>query len=281
MLPGTRPCDDTVESVISDCEAGSEAEEGRDGPLLADHARAAKKQRVWQWRPAVGVLWGVAAGALLVVALSRQGTARTAGETGEIVELVINAEEVNTNKTKPIEAKKEKKEDCKKSFSCVCRSCACNETTQCYQDVHYAKDTAFKDHPEWYVGLKNTSTFAEFQEYFSKQEGPDGDPRCPKPCPGALPAVDGGKDDASDEGKKTEATGCHTPVKGESCYNHVTYTLTGLEKKLKKHPSWYPGLTAESSFEEVQCLLHFQKVCPKPCGLAKEKEEKIKSAGHF
>merc|ERR1712176_1611054 len=174
-----------------------------------------------------------------------------------------------------------KKEDCKKSSSCVCRSCACDETTQCYQDIIYAKDTAIKDHPEWYIGLEKTSQFAEFQEFFSKQEGADGDPRCPKPCPKALSAaaaLSAGDDDKNGGGekKKQEPAGCHSPVKGEECYNHVTYTLKGLGKKLKKHPSWFPGLTAKSSFKEVQCLLHFQKVCPKPCGLSKEAEEKIK-----
>mmetsp|Transcript_90642 Transcript_90642/g.252089 ORF Transcript_90642/g.252089 Transcript_90642/m.252089 type:complete len:759 (+) Transcript_90642:86-2362(+) len=49
------------------------------------------------------------------------------------------------------------------------------------------------------------------------------------------------------------AVPCHTAVPGERCYNAVVWAK---QHGVKIHPSWYPGLTPISSFEEFQQMLH-------------------------
>lgn len=58
---------------------------------------------------------------------------------------------------------------------------------------------------------------------------------------------------------------CHTAVNGEECYNHVVWAMT---KGIFNRASSYPGLTANSSFEDFQSSLHHYKedyCCPLPC----------------
>jgi len=86
-------------------------------------------------------------------------------------------------------------------------------------------------------------------------------------------------DEEEDEGKESEEddmegqeqplrpvpdAGCHTAREGEECFMHVRWAMqTGVEA----HPEWYPGVTAESRFEEFQTLLHSgdQHHCRMPC----------------
>merc|ERR1712190_88911 len=58
--------------------------------------------------------------------------------------------------------------------------------------------------------------------------------------------------------------GCHTAVEGEKCFQNVGWAMkTGI----KRHPEWYPGLTASSNFEAFQLLLSKDRGtrCPEPC----------------
>jgi len=57
---------------------------------------------------------------------------------------------------------------------------------------------------------------------------------------------------------------CHTVAKDEPCYWAVTWAF---KHGLKKHPEWYPGLTADSTFEDFQQFYHTtqQHHCPEPC----------------
>jgi len=66
-------------------------------------------------------------------------------------------------------------------------------------------------------------------------------------------------------GVLTKRMDCHTAVKGEGCFDEVTWAR---EVGLRTHPDWYPGLTADSSAADFQLLIHDQEPgkCPIPCG---------------
>jgi poly(3-hydroxybutyrate) depolymerase len=57
---------------------------------------------------------------------------------------------------------------------------------------------------------------------------------------------------------------CHTAVPGERCYYDVAWAR---KKGMRLHPEWYPGVTNDSSFEDVQGFLHrsIRANCPQPC----------------
>ncbi|CAK0795526.1 unnamed protein product [Prorocentrum cordatum] len=63
---------------------------------------------------------------------------------------------------------------------------------------------------------------------------------------------------------EVEAEGCQDLQPGSVCYNAVTWLRT---QGIKKHPAWYPEVTADSIQEEVQERLHSlgRGDCPKPC----------------
>lgn len=58
--------------------------------------------------------------------------------------------------------------------------------------------------------------------------------------------------------------GCKDAVMGSHCYSSVIWAM---EHGLKLHPTWYPGLTSESTFAEFQERVHHvtPDVCPVPC----------------
>lgn len=129
--------------------------------------------------------------------------------------------------------------------------------SQCARDIEYAM-AHIKKHPDWYVGLHAEDNPKAFQWFLHKQRTAGGKRRCPPPCHWNV--------ETSDESTKLYGD-CHTSEKGESCYNHVQYTI---KENLPKHPEWYPGLSEGSSFKIVQQYLHHQGVCPTPCGLKEE-----------
>lgn len=57
---------------------------------------------------------------------------------------------------------------------------------------------------------------------------------------------------------------CHTVSKGEKCYQHVQWAM---KEGIKLRPSWYIGLTENSTLEDVQAYLHkdARGTCPLPC----------------
>merc|ERR1711953_232365 len=62
----------------------------------------------------------------------------------------------------------------------------------------------------------------------------------------------------------TTPPACHTPTPGEECYENVIWVM---EEGIYLHPNWYPGLTASSSFDDIQKNL-FQfghGNCQRPC----------------
>lgn len=67
---------------------------------------------------------------------------------------------------------------------------------------------------------------------------------------------------------QSAASECQEVKVGTPCYESVDWLR---QYGLSKHPEWYPGYTSESTFEEVQDMLHgLGKVnCPKPCFVKK------------
>mmetsp|Transcript_33092 Transcript_33092/g.99683 ORF Transcript_33092/g.99683 Transcript_33092/m.99683 type:complete len:449 (+) Transcript_33092:49-1395(+) len=111
------------------------------------------------------------------------------------------------------------------------------EHDPCWESIVWGATVGMKKHPEWYGELTSQSSFEDFQLHLNNNT----DTKCPKkPCP------------------------CHTHVEGDKCYDAVMYVLhTGL----REHPKEYKGLTAHSSFEDVQAHLHALRTTPclRPC----------------
>jgi len=57
---------------------------------------------------------------------------------------------------------------------------------------------------------------------------------------------------------------CRTAVPGDMCHGAVVHAMKWL---IWSHPEWYPGLSANSSFEDFQELLHTRNLerCAMPC----------------
>merc|ERR1711920_33150 len=111
---------------------------------------------------------------------------------------------------------------------------------QCYDAVTWAMDHGITLQTEAYGNLTSGSTFEEFQRflYFEGNEG------CKWPC--------------------SKCGLCRTAVEGEPCYEGVMWLM---EYGISLHPEWYPKLTTNSSFEDVQGYLHEGNLekCPEPC----------------
>jgi len=108
--------------------------------------------------------------------------------------------------------------------------------TLCHSEVLWAIQSGVQANPEWYPGLTASSSFEEFQLILHV----GGHHNCPAPCD------------------------CHTALPGENCHSAVTWAM---QKGIHTNPDWYPGLTASSSFEQFQVLLHLRGYhrCPAPC----------------
>jgi len=176
----------------------------------------------------------------------------TEGETEEEKDdKAVDHEEVQTNETRAeVEKRMEKDEkreqdDAHKDPQSMKATPAppveetCNtasQGTKCYQDVLYGMQTGVHAHPEWYHGLTDQSSFEEFQAILAKNPNLD----CREPCP------------------------CHTAIEGEVCHQHVAWVVNS---GLATHPSWYPGLSAGSRFEDIQARVHedANTTCQKPC----------------
>jgi len=114
---------------------------------------------------------------------------------------------------------------------------------KCYDAVHWVRSVGWKLHPKWFRGITSESSPEETQNYLSKHKGS----HChEKACP------------------------CHTAQSGEECYVHVMFTM---KEDLPNHPQWFRGLTAKSSFAQVQAYLAQEvdvdgkHICEQPCGL--------------
>jgi hypothetical protein len=103
------------------------------------------------------------------------------------------------------------------------------------------------EHGDWYPGLTERSTVAQFQAFLHEQ----GHKQCPPPCIAAAEKEAGGK-------------GCQTAVVGDECYSDVD---TAMNELFAKRPEDYPGFSQDSTFDEFQAFLFFQghSNCALPC----------------
>jgi len=123
---------------------------------------------------------------------------------------------------------------------------ACHTATEetdkeCYDSVCWVISTGIEKHPGWYPNISSADSFETVQARLAKD--PKGKCAGHNPCP------------------------CETAKKGDGCWNAVKWVLSdGIDK----HPSWYPGLTNQSSFEEVQERVHNDRhtKCKLPCVFA-------------
>jgi hypothetical protein len=110
---------------------------------------------------------------------------------------------------------------------------------QCYDQVLYAMEEVGV-HPEWYEGLTNESSLESFQELLHRGKKDDEGKRCPRPC--NLEAI-------KNVSSSSAAGFCHTAVRSEPCWDDV---LDVHFKKLQESPDLYKGLSASSTFEDIQ-----------------------------
>jgi len=129
----------------------------------------------------------------------------------------------------------------------------------CHNDTVWAKEYAIFTRPEWYPGLTNTSSFADFQAHMHYCFWD----RCPMPC-------------TSTTLRRCELVGrfwegaeeCEDAAPGSNCSMQVTWAM---EHGIYDRPEWYPSLTEHSSFQEFQArLFRGQQAgekthCKEPC----------------
>ncbi|CAK0888826.1 unnamed protein product [Prorocentrum cordatum] len=118
----------------------------------------------------------------------------------------------------------------------------------CHTEVTWAMTQGIRERPRWYPNLTQDSSFEDFQAFL---HGLDlWSQTCPRPC------------DAPERVQQV----CHTAVEGEACHQQVRWAM---QHGIRESPTRYPSLTADSSFEDFQALLHgmdaWSKICPKPC----------------
>merc|ERR1712238_273337 len=118
---------------------------------------------------------------------------------------------------------------------------------ECFGHVTWAMQQGIYEHPSWYPGLTNESSF----EIFQAKVHSDGLGNCPQPC-------------EADSTSSQEPQACHTAEEGETCFSAVVWAK---QQGIYEHPSWYPGLSADSTFEAFQAYLHSinHGSCPEPC----------------
>ncbi|CAK0825952.1 unnamed protein product, partial [Prorocentrum cordatum] len=137
----------------------------------------------------------------------------------------------------------------------VCHTAVAGE--QCHEEVTWAMRHGILNRPHWYPKLTPESSFEEFQAFL---HGTDmWSYTCPKPCEALRMETEGRQ-------KWSREQDCHTAVEGEDCHREVRWSL---RHGIPNHPEWYPALTPNSSFEDVQEYLHslqpLADLCPKPC----------------
>eukprot|EP00408_Alexandrium_pacificum_P068922 CAMPEP_0171181718 /NCGR_PEP_ID=MMETSP0790-20130122/14401_1 /TAXON_ID=2925 /ORGANISM="Alexandrium catenella, Strain OF101" /LENGTH=473 /DNA_ID=CAMNT_0011646659 /DNA_START=32 /DNA_END=1453 /DNA_ORIENTATION=- len=117
----------------------------------------------------------------------------------------------------------------------TCRTAEAGD--DCFESVLWGATKGIQQHPEWYKGLQDNSSFEEFQMHLHA----DNHTKCVHaPCP------------------------CHTARFGEECYWSIMWVF---REGIHKYPKTFKGLTNESSLEEVQLVLHNDRTntCGRPC----------------
>jgi len=108
--------------------------------------------------------------------------------------------------------------------------------------VVWAVTKGIKEHPEWYDGLTQKSSFTEFQTQCAMS--PE-DTHCKqKPC--------------------SEHAGCETAARDSECGKATLWDKT--EGFAQHGEKWYPGMTVESAYEDFQNHINGwnKTLCPRP-----------------
>lgn len=127
---------------------------------------------------------------------------------------------------------------------------------ECYGHVQWAMGHGIVHYAQWYPGLTKASSFEDFQASLHA----NGHGQCMQPCSAlSAPSVTSSTTTASPDA-------CHTAVETDECYGHVLWAMgTGIHN----FPSWYAGLSPQSSFVEFQASMHMTGhgfgTCPQPC----------------
>jgi len=147
---------------------------------------------------------------------------------------------------------------------------ACHDAVageECYRAIDWAMKQGISQHPSWYPGLTSSSSFHDFQVHLHEH----GHSHCEMPCPVTAaptqmptPSPPTVSPTPSPTVSPTVEPECHTAVKGEKCYQDVQWAM---QYGINEHPSWYPGLSRNSRFEEFQQHFHEKGLgdCQKPC----------------
>lgn len=129
----------------------------------------------------------------------------------------------------------------------------------CYNDTVWAKDYAINTRPQWYPGLTNESSFADFQAHLHYCYWN----RCPMPCESTK------QHSCEMVGRFWNSENCQDATEGSKCQKEVTWAM---EHGIYQNPGWYPSLSETSSFREFQLrLFHGEQSgletnhCPEPC----------------
>lgn len=111
------------------------------------------------------------------------------------------------------------------------------EGEACYDTVLEAMALDIDQYKARFPGLPDDASFEAIQAALHADSVHS---KCPRPC------------------------SCHTVVASERCHQHV---LWAMKEGIRLRPSWYIGVTVNSSFEEVQAYLHkdAKGTCPLPC----------------
>jgi len=138
-----------------------------------------------------------------------------------------------------------------------CHDAVLGET--CYNDTLWAMDYAIHTRPEWYPGLTNESSFADFQAHLHLCFWD----RCPMPCAATE------EHECTLVGRFWSNATCEDAAAGSQCHAEVTWAM---EHGIFLDPEWYPSLSETSSFSQFQYRL-FQgqeagletHSCKEPC----------------
>jgi len=166
----------------------------------------------------------------------------------------------------------------------------------CHSALVWARDKGARQHPDWFPGDAGQYTARDFQSLLHQL----GAAQCPPPCPpgpdprplalgllqteAAPPHGFGGGEleavmestwaptraqrapaRAFDAAAGAPGAGCEDAVEGGLCHHSVTWLR---ESGFARHPEWYPGLSSDTPFEDVQMVLSSlgKAGCREPCG---------------
>jgi len=110
----------------------------------------------------------------------------------------------------------------------------------CYADVMWAKEHGIDSRAEWYPGLTNSSSFADFQAHlhFCFWD------RCPLPC-AATSLHNCDLVDRYWDHKHS----CSDAAAGTKCYKAIEWAQ---QHGIHAHPEWYPSLSEHASVRQFQ-----------------------------